>query len=37
MGLTYDEIIDVLDIPSFSSEGIGYTLPSGTYEISDTN
>ena len=31
MGLTYNEIIDVLDIKSFPSERIGYTLPPGKY------
>ena len=37
MELTYDEIMDVLDIKQFSSERKGYTLALGAYEISDLN
>ena len=37
MELTYDEIMDVLDIRKFPSERTGYTLLPGKYEISDTN
>ena len=35
--LTYDEIMDVLDIKYFPSERIGYTLLPGKYEVSDIN
>ena len=37
MDLTYDEIIDVLDIKYTSATSIGYTLPPGKYEINDLN
>ena len=35
MELTYDEIIDTLDIKNFAGSTIGYTLPPGKYENSD--
>ena len=35
MELTYDEIMDVLEIKYTSATSIGYTLPPGIYEISD--
>ena len=35
MQVTYDEIIDKLDIKYFPSKRRGYTLPPSTYEISD--
>ena len=37
MQLTYNEIMDVLDIKNFPSERTGYTLPPGIYEVSDIN
>ena len=37
MGLTCDEIMDVLDIKHCPSQRIGYTLPPGIYEITDIN
>ena len=37
MELTYDEIIDILDIKAFAGLPIGYTLLPGTYEIGDSN
>ena len=37
MGLTYDEIIDVLDIKYFPSEWVGYTTTPGDYERGDIN
>ena len=37
MQLTYNEIMDVLDIKYFPSERTGYTLPPGIYEKSNTN
>ena len=37
MELTYNEVMDVLDIKYFPSEKTGYTLPPGLYEISDIN
>ena len=37
MQLTYDEIMDVLDIKYTSATPIGYTVPHGIYEISDFN
>ena len=37
MQLTYIEIMDVLDKKYFPSEGTGYTLSPGTYEVSDIN
>ena len=35
--LTYDEIIDILDVKYISGSTIGYTLSPGVYEISDIN
>ena len=35
--LTYDEIIDILDVKYIAGSIIGYTLPPGIYEISDFN
>ena len=37
MQLTYDGIMDVLDMKDFPSKRTGYTLPPGIYEISDNN
>ena len=37
MQLTYDEIIDVLDLKYISTYGIGYSLNPGIYEIVDLN
>ena len=37
MQLTYDEIIDVLDLKYISSKRIGYSLIPGIYEIVDLN
>ena len=37
MGLTYDEIMDILNINYFPSERTSYTLPPGIYEISNIN
>ena len=35
--LTYDEIIDILDVKYIAGSTIGYTLLPGVYEISDIN
>ena len=35
--LTYDEIIDILDLKYIPTTTIGYTLPPGMYEIVDIN
>ena len=35
--LTYDEIIDKLDIKYFASKTTSYTLPPGLYEIGNIN
>ena len=35
MQLTYDEIVDILDVRCFAGSTKGYTLPPGIYEISD--
>ena len=35
--LTYDEIIDKLDVEYFAGSTIGYTLPPGISEITDNN
>ena len=35
--LTYNEIMDILDVRYFSGSTIGYTIPPGVYEISDFN
>ena len=37
MQLTYDEIIDVLDLKYISTKRIGYSLIPGIYEIADLN
>ena len=37
MQLTYDEIIDVLDLKYVSTKRIGYSLDLGIYEVSDLN
>ena len=37
MQLTYDEIIDVLDLKYISTERKGYSLNPGIYEIVDLN
>ena len=37
MQLSYDEIMDLLDIKCFPSKRRGYTLPVGVYEVSDIN
>ena len=35
MQLTYNEVLNVLDIKYFPSKRTGYTLPPGIFEISD--
>ena len=35
--LTYDVIIDILDVRYISGSSFGYTIPPGVYEISDIN
>ena len=35
--ITYDEIIDILDVKFIGGSTIGYTLPPGVYKISDIN
>ena len=35
MELTYDEIVDVLDVKYIAGSTIAYTLPPGKYEITD--
>ena len=35
--LTYDEIIDILDLKYIPKSTIVYTLPSGMYEVIDIN
>ena len=37
MQLTYDEIIDVLDLKYISTKRIGFSLDPGIYEIVDLN
>ena len=37
MELTYDEIVDFLDVKYTAGSNIGYTLTSGIYEIGDIN
>ena len=37
MQLTYDEIIDVLDLKCISTKRIGYSLYPGIYEVDDIN
>ena len=36
-GLTYNEIVDILDIKYIPTSTKGYTLPCGIYEIRDIN
>ena len=35
--LTYDKIIDILDVENISGSAIGYALPPALYKISDFN
>ena len=35
--LTYDEIINILDVKYRAGSTIGYTLPPGVYKIGDIN
>ena len=35
--VTYDEIVDILDVKFIAGSTKGFTLPSGIYEISDIN
>ena len=35
--MTYDEILDILDVNYVAASTVGYTLQPGIYEISDTN
>ena len=35
--LTYDEIVDILNLKYFPTTTIGYTLPPSLYEIIDIN
>ena len=37
MQLTYDEIVDVLDLKYISTKRIGYSLNPGIYEVIDLN
>ena len=37
MQLTYDEVIEVLDLKYVPSKRIGYTILPGKYEVSDLN
>ena len=37
MQLTYNEIVDNLDVKYFAGSTDGYTLPPGIYGISDIN
>ena len=37
MILSYNEIMDTLDIKYFPSKRTGYTLPIGVYEVNDFN
>ena len=37
MQLTYDEIIEVLDLKYIPTKRIGFSLNPGTYEIGDIN
>ena len=37
MQLTYNDVLDVLDIKYFPSQRIGYTLPPGMHETNDIN
>ena len=35
--VTYDELLDILDVGNITGSTIGYTLPPGAYEIDDIN
>ena len=35
MQLTYDMIVDILDVQDIAGSTNGYTLPVGVYEVSD--
>ena len=35
--VTYDELLDILDVENITGSTIGYTLPPGAYEIGDIN
>ena len=35
--LTYDEIVDILDVKYISGSARGYTIPPGLYNVSDIN
>ena len=37
MQLTYDEVMDVLDLKYISTKRIGYSLNPGIYEVVDLN
>ena len=37
MQLTYNEIVDILNVKYFAGSTIGYTLPPGVYKIKDIN
>ena len=37
MQLTYDEIVDILNVNFFAGSANGYTLTLGIYEFSDIN
>ena len=37
MQLTYDEIIDTLDLKDIPTKSVGYSLKTGIYEITDLN
>ena len=37
MALTYDEIVDFLDVKDIAGSITGYLSPPGVYEISDIN
>ena len=37
MQLIYDEIVEKFDVKIFAGSTIGFTLPTGLYEISDHN
>ena len=37
MQLTYNEIMDILDLKFFSSKSVGFPLKPDIYQVSDTN
>ena len=37
MELTYDEIVEILDVKNIARSTTGYTMPPGVYEIADIN